>query len=56
MPRSPRKWDMAARELAGDERAQWWERAVAAYPPYAEYQQKTDRQIPVFILEPADGS
>jgi len=52
----PRKWDMTARELAGDERAQWWERAVAAYPPYAEYQQKTDRQIPVFILEPADGS
>jgi deazaflavin-dependent oxidoreductase (nitroreductase family) len=47
---------MTARELAGDERAQWWERAVAAYPPYAEYQQKTDRQIPVFILEPADGS
>ena len=52
----PDKWDMTARELAGDERAQWWERAVAAYPPYAEYQQKTDRQIPVFILEPADGS
>ena len=52
----PRKWDMTARELAGDERGQWWERAVAAYPPYAEYQQKTDRQIPVFILEPADGS
>lgn len=52
----PRRWDMTARELAGDERAQWWERAVAAYPPYAEYQQKTDRQIPVFILEPADGS
>jgi deazaflavin-dependent oxidoreductase (nitroreductase family) len=51
-----RKWDMTARELTGDERARWWERAVAAYPPYAEYQQKTDRQIPVFILEPADGS
>ncbi|HEV7663730.1 MAG TPA: nitroreductase family deazaflavin-dependent oxidoreductase [Chloroflexota bacterium] len=37
------------REVSGDERAQWWERAVAAYPPYAEYQQRTARQIPVFI-------
>jgi F420H(2)-dependent quinone reductase len=45
--------DMIARELTGSEREQWWERAVAAYPPYAEYQQKTSRQIPVFILEPA---
>ena len=50
----PLKTTMTARELSGEERAQWWERAVAAYPPYAEYQQKTDRQIPVFILEPAD--
>jgi deazaflavin-dependent oxidoreductase (nitroreductase family) len=49
----PRKQDMVAREITGDERAQWWERAVAAYPPYAEYQQKTSRQIPVFVLEPA---
>jgi deazaflavin-dependent oxidoreductase (nitroreductase family) len=49
----PRKQDMTARELTGDERAQWWERAVAAYPPYAEYQQRTTRQIPVFVLEPA---
>jgi deazaflavin-dependent oxidoreductase (nitroreductase family) len=48
--------DMIAREVSGEERAQWWERAVAAYPPYAEYQQKTTRQIPVFVLEPADGS
>jgi F420H(2)-dependent quinone reductase len=47
--------DMIAREVTGDERAQWWERAVAAYPPYAEYQQRTTRQIPVFVLEPADG-
>jgi F420H(2)-dependent quinone reductase len=38
--------------LTGDERAQWWERAVAAYPPYAEYQRKTERVIPVFVLEP----
>ena len=49
----PHKQDMVAREITGDERAQWWERAVAAYPPYAEYQQKTSRQIPVFVLEPA---
>jgi deazaflavin-dependent oxidoreductase (nitroreductase family) len=46
-----RTWDMIARELTGDERAVWWERAVAAYPPYAEYQTKTDRVIPVFVLE-----
>jgi len=52
----PRKQDMVAREVAGDERAQWWERAVAAYPPYAEYQQRTTRQIPVFVLEPAGPS
>ena len=52
----PVKTLMTARELAGAERAQWWDRAVAAYPPYAEYQQKTDRQIPVFILEPAAGA
>jgi deazaflavin-dependent oxidoreductase (nitroreductase family) len=51
----PRKWDMLAREVAGEERAQWWERAVAAFPPYAEYQTKTDRLIPVFVLEPAEG-
>jgi deazaflavin-dependent oxidoreductase (nitroreductase family) len=36
-------------EVSGDERAAWWERAVAAYPPYAEYQTKTSRQIPVFV-------
>jgi deazaflavin-dependent oxidoreductase (nitroreductase family) len=41
-----------AREVAGAERAQWWDRAVAAFPPYAEYQQKTERQIPLFVLEP----
>jgi F420H(2)-dependent quinone reductase len=47
--------DMVAREVSGDERARWWDRAVAAYPPYAEYQQKTTRQIPVFVLEPAQS-
>jgi deazaflavin-dependent oxidoreductase (nitroreductase family) len=45
------KWEMTARELSGEEREVWWERAVAAYPPYAEYQQKTSRLIPVFVLE-----
>jgi F420H(2)-dependent quinone reductase len=47
-----RTWEMTAREVTGEERADWWERAVAAYPPYAEYQQRTDRLIPVFVLEP----
>jgi deazaflavin-dependent oxidoreductase (nitroreductase family) len=37
------------REVTGDERADWWERAVAAYPDYAEYQKRTDRTIPVFV-------
>ena len=45
------KWDMVAREITGDEKATWWERCVAAFPNYAEYQAKTDRQIPVFLLE-----
>ena len=40
-----------ARELSGAERQEWWDRAVAAYPPYAEYQEKTDRQIPVLLVE-----
>ena len=40
-----------ARVAEGDERARWWERAVAAFPPYADYQTKTDREIPVFLLE-----
>jgi len=41
-----------AREVTGDEKAIWWERAVAAWPDYADYQTKTDRQIPVFVLTP----
>ena len=45
-------WSAVARELTGEERAQWWERCVAAYPPYADYQEKTDRLIPVLVLEP----
>jgi F420H(2)-dependent quinone reductase len=44
--------DYDAREVFGDEKAVWWERAVAAYPDYADYQTKTDRQIPVFVLTP----
>jgi deazaflavin-dependent oxidoreductase (nitroreductase family) len=46
--------DYIARELSGEEREVWWKRSVAAYPPYAEYQEKTDRLIPVFVLEPTD--
>jgi len=45
----PTPFSFSVRELDGDERTKWWERAVAAYPPYAEYQQKTDRTIPVFL-------
>jgi F420H(2)-dependent quinone reductase len=48
----PEPFPVRARQVTGDERAAWWERAVAAFPPYAEYQQKTERQIPVFVLEP----
>lgn len=44
--------DYEAREVFGEEKAQWWERAVAAWPDYADYQKKTDRQIPVFVLTP----
>jgi deazaflavin-dependent oxidoreductase (nitroreductase family) len=44
------KHDYTARELDGDERAEWWQRAVEAFPNYAEYQKKTDRLIPVFLL------
>jgi F420H(2)-dependent quinone reductase len=47
---APAEYDV--REVSGDERATWWERAVAAYPPYAEYQAKTEREIPVFIASP----
>jgi deazaflavin-dependent oxidoreductase (nitroreductase family) len=50
----PVKREMIARELAGAERDEWWARGVAAYPPYADYQKKTNRIIPVFVLEPAE--
>jgi deazaflavin-dependent oxidoreductase (nitroreductase family) len=45
----PEPFDVEVREVSGAERAVWWERAVAAYPPYAEYQTKTSRVIPVFV-------
>ena len=45
----PEPFAVEVREVTGEERAAWWERAVAAYPPYAEYQTKTDREIPVFV-------
>jgi len=51
----PLKQDMAAREVTGDEKAQWWARSVAAFPDYADYQAKTEREIPVFVLEPSTG-
>jgi deazaflavin-dependent oxidoreductase (nitroreductase family) len=45
----PEPFDVVIREMDGEERAVWWERAVAAYPPYAEYQEKTERSIPVLL-------
>jgi deazaflavin-dependent oxidoreductase (nitroreductase family) len=48
--------DVTARELTGQERATWWERAVATYPNYAVYQRKTERQIPIFVAIPSSGS
>jgi deazaflavin-dependent oxidoreductase (nitroreductase family) len=47
--------EYVAREVTGDEKATWWERAVAVWPSYADYQEKTDREIPVFVLEPVSG-
>lgn len=47
--------DYRAREVTGTERTLWWQRAVEAYPDYADYQRKTERLIPVFVLERLDG-
>ena len=44
--------EMVVREITGDEKAEWWERAVATWPDYAEYTKRTDREIPVFLAEP----
>jgi F420H(2)-dependent quinone reductase len=49
----PVRRDYVAREVTGEERSAWWERAVEAWPDYAEYQKKTTRTIPVFVLTPA---
>jgi len=51
----PEKHDYLAREAEGDERELWWKRAVEAYPDYADYQRKTDRVIPVFVLTRTDA-
>jgi deazaflavin-dependent oxidoreductase (nitroreductase family) len=48
----PEPKEYSVREVAGDERQQWWERAVAVFPTYAEYQQRTDRVIPVLVASP----
>jgi deazaflavin-dependent oxidoreductase (nitroreductase family) len=45
----PDRFEVHVRELDGEERAEWWQRAVAAFPPYADYQEKTQRRIPVFL-------
>ena len=45
------RFDGTARELEGEEREIWWQRAVEAYPPYAKYQERTERQIPVLLVE-----
>jgi len=47
----PEAFDATVREVTGAERDEWWARAVEAYPPYAEYQEKTERTIPVFVAE-----
>ena len=51
----PAPFDAQVRLVTGEERAAWWERSVAAFPPYAEYQEKTDREIPVFIASASEG-
>ena len=51
----PEPFRVRVREVTGDEKNEWWERAVAVYPPYAEYQQNTTRQIPVFVATREDG-
>ncbi len=50
-----KEWPVRARIIEGPEREEWWTRCVAAFATYAEYEQKTDRTIPVFLLEPTEG-
>lgn len=52
----PEAFDYVAREVTGEEKAEWWKRAVAAFPPYAEYQEKTTRVIPVFVARRSSGA
>lgn len=49
----PQPFDAVVQEVRGEERAEWWDRAVAAYPPYADYQMNTSRQIPVLVARRA---
>jgi deazaflavin-dependent oxidoreductase (nitroreductase family) len=49
MQDGPEPWPTTVRIVTGEERAEWWERAVGVFAPYAEYQEKTDREIPVFV-------
>jgi deazaflavin-dependent oxidoreductase (nitroreductase family) len=51
----PERFRAQVREVTGDQKKEWWDRAVQAYPPYAEYQQNTTRQIPVFVATAAAG-
>jgi F420H(2)-dependent quinone reductase len=51
----PDKQEMTAREVTGDEKSLWWKRAVEAWPDYAKYRTRTDREIPVFVLKPTDS-
>jgi hypothetical protein len=51
----PDKHEYVAREVTGEEKALWWKRAVEVWPDYARYQRRTDREIPVFVLERADA-
>lgn len=48
----PNLFEVSAREAHGEEKARWWARAVEAWPAYAEYQERTEREIPVVVLEP----
>jgi deazaflavin-dependent oxidoreductase (nitroreductase family) len=52
----PEPVPMTVREIDGEDRATWWERAVAAYPPYAEYQERTERVIPLFLAARRAGT
>ncbi len=51
----PNRQEYRAHEATGEEKALWWQRAVDAWPDYAEYQKNTDREIPLFVLEPVEG-